>query len=146
MPGTVTTVTHSMTLDQMTSWCEQFAASYLEDLTDPEVVADRCHVVSDAFTTWWVNQGGHAEPVVGGRFAWVEAFGVEVLLVAHQATVVTLSDGTRLVVDFTARQFEPGADVPLVVPLPVWREQWRSLTTEPSHHDVAVRPLGGLGE
>lgn len=115
-------------LDLVRSLCATFADQYSADLTDPASVADQCHVVSSAFTTWWSTHGGQAEVVTGARFERIPQLNVEAVVVAHQATVVTLPDGTTLVVDFTARQFDPHAPVPVVVPLPVWREQWQPLS------------------
>lgn len=82
----------------------------------PALVRDTCENHSTLFAGLLQQQSIGAE-VIGG-------FQMEgnVILQGHFAT---LTDGS--VIDWTARQFDPAADVPLIMPLTQWRQTWRTL-------------------
>jgi hypothetical protein len=91
-------------------------------LADPDLSRDRCIEAAEAFVAACQSAGVTAQVVTGARFGETEHFpGVRLLLNAHSAALIC---GTDMVYDWTARQFDPTADWPLVQPLPHWREQW----------------------
>lgn len=111
----------------LTALVERFSAEHPE-LRDPSGAHDRCVPVSEAFAALLVEHGVVAEVVDGVRFGEVPEFpGERLMLGGHYAVAVT-TDGGKTVCDWTARQFDPNAPVPLVKPLAVWRETWQRLS------------------
>lgn len=91
-------------------------------LQDPYRALDRCIVASEEFASEVTSAGGAAEVVSGVRFGEMPEFpGHEVLLGGHYAVLVG-----DTVYDWTARQFDPQCDFPLVVPLSQWRSTWKA--------------------
>ena len=77
----------------------------------------------EEFARLCVDRGLPALVVSGLRFGEIPEFpGTEVILGGHFAVAV---GGT--VVDWTARQFNPAALVPEVVPLGQWRGVWQGI-------------------
>lgn len=125
----------------------------LGDLTDPDTVREQCFEVSQRFTDACAAAGIEAEVVSGMLFGEDPAFpGVTLMLHGHAAALVRgwhtaphddtdappvvgsnewFDEPEDVVVDWTARQFDPDAPVPLVEPLGVWRQRWR-LTAPPA--------------
>jgi hypothetical protein len=103
-------------------------------LADPEQVRDRCDKVSGEFARLCADRGLPAKVVSGMRFGEIPEFpGTEVVLGGHFAVSVGTS-----VIDWTARQFDPCAQVPVVVSLGEWRKVWRGIAaTEPPAQSAA---------
>lgn len=92
-------------------------------LTDPLAVHDRCEWVSGEFARLCTSRGVAATVISGLRFGEIPEFpGRPLLLGGHFAV-----DASGTVVDWTARQFDPAAPVPLVTVLAEWRRTWRDL-------------------
>lgn len=92
-----------------------FAAKHPE-CADGELVGDRCFAYSEAFVALLPE---HDTEVVSGVWMNVEA---RIIYAGHAAARVD-----DQVYDWTARQFDPAAPVPLVTPLATWREMWKAL-------------------
>jgi hypothetical protein len=93
---------------------QRFAAAHPE-LQDPLLAAERCFEYSTAF----VDLVG-AGTVVSGVWMDVEH------RIVHAGHAAALIDG--VIYDWTARQFDADAPVPLVEPEASWRERWKPLT------------------
>lgn len=102
-----------MTLDQAVA---QWKADHPECAT-PMEIRDCCMEYSEAFAHFLGAESIDAEMVSG-----FEMDG-KVILQGHSATLVYGS----VVFDWTARQFDATAEVPLVTPLAEWRQKWRTL-------------------
>lgn len=98
-----------------------FGSVQAEALSAPR---DACYVISGEFARCLRAFGVKAEIVNGVALAPAMTPGSVIIVAAHTAVVVVDSG---LVVDWTARQFDPSAPLPLVVPLEVWREFWREI-------------------
>lgn len=85
-------------------------------LLDPDEARDRCQSESAAFMETLAAYGVEATVVSGLRVRSWDGL----VLAGHFA--VRVGDD---VWDWTARQFDPSAEVPLVMPLSRWREEWR---------------------
>lgn len=102
-----------MTLDEAVA---KWKADHPECEVGDEVY-DQCITYSEAFAHFVGSHGVDAEMISG--------FTMEgnVILQGHSATLVY----GAVVFDWTARQFDPAAEVPLVMPLAEWRQTWRNL-------------------
>ena len=109
------------------STVESVAAAFVRPMhADPAEVRDRCVWESEDFARALRAAGVRAVTVVSG-FATAE-FGGHVLVTCGH-TAVRVGD---TVYDWTARQFNPTAPVPLVLPYEEWRAAWPDLATERS--------------
>ena len=96
-----------------------FAAAH-PDLAHQHHAHDRCIPISEEFTALLADHGTDAEVVMGARVGEDPRFpGVRLFLGGHYAVAVG-----DTVYDWTARQFNPAAPVPLVQPLEEWRTTW----------------------
>lgn len=98
-------------------------------LKDGDAVLDMCVRVSDEFVALLGENGIVAESVSGILMGTVAEFpDVPVVVAGHHAVLVHDQgpDGkpADVVYDWTARQFDPKARVPLVQPLEEWRQKW----------------------
>jgi hypothetical protein len=107
-------------------------------LDDPANASDQCIQVSQALESMLAHRGIPAETVDGFCFARVPPFRREAMVAGHTA-VHALADLARenasreIVIDWTARQFDPSAPVPLIVTLTDWRAFWRDpAATDPA--------------
>lgn len=99
----------------------EFVASHTH-FADPDLSRDRCIEAAEAFVAACQSAGVAAQVVTGARFGEAPQFpGVRLLLNAHSAALIC---ETNVVYDWTARQFDPEAEWPLVQSLQRWREQW----------------------
>ena len=83
-----------------------------------------------------------AASVTGFLFASVPPFGQELVVAGHTAVQVQMPgwrDG-ELVIDWTARQYDPSVPVPLIVTAAAWRAFWRDPATPADSRDA--RPCG----
>lgn len=98
-----------------------FADAYGHLCEDPEEARDRCVPISEAFAAK-VRAAGHTAEVVSGMQMGEHPLfpGLRMALNGHFAVVV---DGTTSY-DWTARQFDPSAPVPLVEPAAEWAKRW----------------------
>lgn len=101
-------------------------------LTEPVNARDQCIHVSTLFESMLTHRGIPAETVDGFCFAQVPPFSQEAILAGHSAVHVPAArapddTGGGLVIDWTARQFDPAAPVPLITTLTDWRGFWRDL-------------------
>lgn len=103
----------------------RFAAEH-PDLADPAACHDRCVEVSGRFAAAVLACGLDATVLSGVRMGATPFFpGQQVMLGGHYAVAVG-SD----VYDWTARQFDPAAPVPLVQPIDEWAATWQPLKKE----------------
>lgn len=124
--------THAMT--GITVIAEQFLTDHGDTLRDPAAVYDRCMEFSEDFTRRCTAAGIPAQTISGAAFGEVPEFpGVRLLLNGHFATLI---DATNTVYDWTARQFNPTADVPTVLTLDQWRSTWAQVDTPPAPDDA----------
>lgn len=93
-------------------------------LADPAEARDQCVHISESFASICRHRGIDARTVTGFLKGSVPPFTGEVILCGHTAAEVPGPNGW-LAVDWTARQFDPHAPVPLVVPLADWQAFWR---------------------
>lgn len=93
-----------------------YATVRAEALSAPQ---DACYERSEEFARCLRTFGMKAKTVSGVAMA-----SDRVISAAHTATVAI---DFGMVVDWTARQFDPQAPLPLIVPLRVWREFWQAL-------------------
>lgn len=113
---------------------------FAELLTDPGVARDQCIDISQTFTSMCRHRGIPASTVTGFLVASMPPFPGEVVLCGHTAVRVPAPSavvGRKLAIDWTARQFDAGVRVPLVVTLQAWRAFWRDLD---KRTDAAVSP------
>lgn len=109
------------------STVEAVAAAFVRPMhTNPAEVRDRCVWESEDFAKACRAAGVRQVTVVSG-FATVLFGEVRVITMGH--TAVRVGD---TVYDWTARQFNPDAPVPLVLPYEEWRASWPDLATERS--------------
>jgi hypothetical protein len=106
-------------------------------LADPACAREICAEISEEFEQICLEAGFAAKVISGMEFGEVPEFpGVTLMLNGHYATLVaapTDEDPERdIVVDWTARQFDPNCTVPLIQTLGEWRERWKPLGTEDS--------------
>lgn len=101
-------------------------------LADPATARNRHRLVPEAFAHVCRRYGIPAEIVTAVLLARVPPFQHQPVLCGHTAVQVStlaghhLCDG-EIIVDWTARQFDPAAPVPLVVASADWRAFWRGL-------------------
>lgn len=119
---------------------EDFDAAFGDLCRQPEWARERCAEVSDRFAEKATAAGFPAKSISGIQMGEIPQFpGVTLMLHGHFAALVATrfdeqaSDGQgewtdEVVFDWTARQFDPDADVPLVVDLDEWRETWRDIS------------------
>jgi hypothetical protein len=91
---------------------------------DPAEARDQCISASDLFASMCAHRGIEAGTATGFLKARVPPFEGEVIVCGHTTAEVPWATG-RIAVDWTARQFDPSAPVPLVVPLTDWQAFWR---------------------
>lgn len=104
-------------------------------LQTPEGASERCQEVSEDFVTHCHQHGVPAELITGGWFGEDERFpGIEVMMAGHFAVLTPVRYDEshdewmgEVVIDWTARQFDPAAPVPLIVSEQEWRSTWRHL-------------------
>jgi hypothetical protein len=96
---------------------------FAELLADPAEARDQCVSISESFASICRHRGIGARTVTGFLKGSVPPFTGEVILCGHTAAEVPGAGG-RLAVDWTARQFDPRAPVPLVAPLADWQAFW----------------------
>jgi hypothetical protein len=95
---------------------------------NPDECRDRCQLASfDFFQAVRAVGVEDAEIISGVQFAYVEFGGIRHEVIENGHFAVRVEDR---VYDWTARQFDPNAEVPMVVPTTAWRAQW---------HDLAAR-------
>ena len=101
---------------------------FAERLQDPAAARDQCISVSGTFADVCNHRGIPAESVTGFLFARVPPFEQELVVDGHTAVQVqmTAGRGGELVIDWTARQYDPGVPVPLIVTAAAWRAFWRN--------------------
>jgi hypothetical protein len=90
--------------------------------SDPATARDQCICASDLFASLCQDRGIEAGTVSGYWKTHVPPFSGEV--VGHTTATVPAPGGGLLAVDWTARQFDPAAPVPLIVPLADWQAFW----------------------
>lgn len=93
-------------------------------LADPAEARDQCVSISETFASACRHRDIDARTVTGFLKGSIPPFTGEVILCGHTAAEVPGPDGW-LAVDWTARQFDPRAPVPLVVPVTDWQAFWR---------------------
>lgn len=93
-----------------------FAGDWKNVVSRPETARDRCVDVSTRFRDLLAAAGVEAEIISG-----FEMVG-DLVLNGHTAVLV----GER-VYDWTARQFDASAPVPLIQPVSEWRTTWQRL-------------------
>lgn len=93
-------------------------------LSDPAEARDQCIHISESFASVCRHRSINAGTVTGFLKGSVPPFTGEAILCGHTAAEVP-GPGGPLAVDWTARQFDPHAPVPLVVPLADWQAFWR---------------------
>jgi hypothetical protein len=96
---------------------DAFRTKWGDYLASPENARDCCLQVSNEFIERLQEAGIAAEPISGFRISR------NVVLAGHVAVLVD-----RKVWDWTARQFDPAAAVPLVQSRSQWRETWKDLS------------------
>lgn len=102
---------------------------FAELVHDPARAGDRCRDMSVAFDDICRQRGIQAEVVRGAFSCELTLFpGNLITLAVHVAVQVQAPHGEALAVDWTARQFEGDAPVPLIVPVAAWRQVWAALT------------------
>lgn len=116
-PGTDAAVS-----DRVSEVVARFADRYGDALAVPEAAHDMCVPVSEAFVAALADAGVEAALVSGVQMG--EFRGMPVVLRGHFAVQV----GEK-VFDWTARQFDPHAPVPVVEPVSAWRDRWPALGT-----------------
>jgi hypothetical protein len=111
---------------------DDFAELYGALLHDPAWVRDQCRELSEQFARGCDVRGIPAEVVSGLRFGEDPHFpGERVVTGGHFAVQVpTRRDaagawGSPVVVDWSARQFDPVAPVPELTAPETWRQTWR---------------------
>jgi hypothetical protein len=92
-------------------------------LADPAEARDQCIHISESFASTCRHRGIGARTVTGFLKGAIPPFTGEVILCGHTAAEVPGAGG-RLAVDWTARQFDPHAPVPLAAPLADWQAFW----------------------
>jgi hypothetical protein len=101
-------------------------------LADPANARDQCIAVSVTFASICTRRGISAETLDGFLLARIPPFGKESVVWGHTAVRATADgqgDTTReVVIDWTLRQFDAAAPVPLIVTLAGWRLFWRDIT------------------
>ena len=103
---------------------------FAERLKDPAAARDQCISISGTFADACNHRGIPAESVTGFLFARIPPFEQELVVAGHTAVQVQAPPPGRdseLVIDWTARQHDPGVPVPLVVTSVAWRAFWRDL-------------------
>jgi hypothetical protein len=107
----------------------EFAAlGFGEMLRDPGRARDECRNMSQTFQSMCTHRGIPAEVVTGAFSHEVPGLpGVEAVLAMHTAAALTATATGEVAVDWTARQYDGSVPVPLVVPLPAWRQVWAEL-------------------
>jgi hypothetical protein len=110
----------TLTGDAVAETVARFTDLYGDALAVPAIAHDMCVPVSEAFVQALAESGVAARVLSGVRMG--EFNGTPVLLNGHFAVEVG-----EVVYDWTARQFDEGASVPLVEPVAVWRERWPAL-------------------
>jgi hypothetical protein len=93
-------------------------------LSDPAEARDQCAHISESFASICRHRSIDARTVTGFLKGSVPPFTGEAILCGHTAAEVP-GPGGWLAVDWTARQFDPHAPVPLAVPLTDWQAFWR---------------------
>lgn len=83
---------------------------------------DRCDYFSTVFMDRIHENTNLPASLVQG-FMFMEVDGHRVILEGHVATLVN----NDTVFDWTARQFDPKAPVPVIQPLSEWRETWKEI-------------------
>ena len=101
-----------------------FAAEWWEMLYDPDQVHDRCFTFSEAFVEHLADADTEVRGEIVSGFKTDEPNGF-LIWGGHAAVRI---DGD-IVIDWSARQFDPEAPVPRVVTLAEWRESWADLGT-----------------
>ena len=99
-------------------------------LADPARARDQCIEISTLFTGMCTHRGIPAETVDGYLLARIPPFTEEAVICGHtgvRAPGVAADGSSGIVIDWTARQFDPAAPVPLVVTIGDWRAFWRDL-------------------
>lgn len=111
---------------------EAVVGQFLDDVGDvvrnPVAVREQCAIVSAEFVDRCRAAGIEAEVIQGLHMGEHKMFPGETLVLAgHYAARV----GTT-VYDWTARQFDPSAPVPLIQDESAWRETWQDLGGAPT--------------
>lgn len=102
---------------------EEFQRDYGQRLLDPFEAHDRCQDYSEEFASRCKEAGVEAEVVSGLKFGEMPEFpGQRLVLGGHFAVQVG-----PMVYDWTARQFDPTAPVPMVTTIDQWRDEWLRL-------------------
>ncbi len=99
-------------------------------LEDPANAHDQCISVSTTFERMCAHRGIPAETVDGFCFTRFPPFKREAMVAGHTAVRALAScaqqDVSReIAIDWTARQFDPVAPVPLIVEFEDWRAFWQ---------------------
>ena len=110
---------------------DEFSLAY-PWLKDSNAVLDMCVAVSEDFVAMLAEHDIAAETISGVMMGEVpEIPGTTAVLAGHYAVLVhdQAADGSPgdVVYDWTARQFDPTARVPLIQPLAQWRATWTEL-------------------
>jgi hypothetical protein len=115
----------------------EFSDRYGQRLHDPLFARERCEPVSRQFAAACQARGIPAAVISGVRTGEHPAFpGVELILDGHFAVLLPSRRDTAehdggpedgLVIDWTARQFDPAAPVPAITTAAAWREDWPAL-------------------
>ena len=117
-------------------------------LADPANARDQCIRISEAFERMCAHRGIPAETVDGFCFTRFPPFKQEAVVAGHTAvqalaTCAQRDVSSEIVIDWTARQFDPDTPVPLVVTLADWRAFWRDPVADAAQSgetQVARRP------
>jgi len=109
----------------LTAMAEFFGShEFGQVLADPAAVRDQAPAISEAFERMCSGRDLSVCVITGFLAAGCDQ---QLIPQGHMANEVQADDGRRLVVDWTARQFDPKAPVPLIVTLAAWQAFWRPL-------------------
>lgn len=106
--------------DALAETVTRFTGLYGDALAVPAIAHDMCVPISEAFASALADAGVEAEVLSGVRMG--DFNGTPVVANGHFAVRVG-----EVVYDWTARQFNETAAVPLVEPVTVWRRRWPTL-------------------
>lgn len=112
-----------------------FDAEHGARCRNPDAIREWCFEVSSAFAETLAAAGVPARVVEGLRMGTLPQFpDVELVLGGHAAVLAPERYDEKagewvgeVVYDWTARQFDPQAPVPLTQPLVEWRATWRAV-------------------
>jgi hypothetical protein len=102
---------------------DEFAEQHGTWLMDP-TLHDHCVLVSEEFKAVCVRHNVAAQVIDGLQVGEHPAFPGKRLVLAGHFAVLLPNEAAGIVVDWTARQFDPDAPVPMIMSLHEWRATW----------------------